>query len=100
MTDVAINFSEYFKSARTYFYSKVSEEQNFVRVAKSLYILLTTTDEEEKHVQSNSSDNYTHHYNVGILNLFNSELQLINTKPMIKNKLKENLSELKKFRQY
>ena len=35
-----------------------------------------------------------------ILNLFDPELQLINTKLMIKNKLKELLSELKKSRQY
>ena len=33
-----------------------------------------------------------------ILNLFDTELQLINTKPIIKNKLKELLSELKKFK--
>ena len=33
-----------------------------------------------------------------LLNLFDPELQLINTKPMIKNKLKEFLSELKKFK--
>ena len=39
-----------------------------------------------------------HRYNVEILNNFNAELQLINTKPMIKNKLKEMLSELKKFK--
>ena len=32
------------------------------------------------------------------LNIFDSELQLINTKPIIKNKLKELLSELKKFK--
>ena len=32
------------------------------------------------------------------MNLFNPELQLINTKPMIKNKLKELFSELKKFK--
>ena len=51
-------------------------------------------------MQSNSSSNCIHHYNVGILNLFDPELQLINTKPMIKNKLKELLSELKKFRQF
>ena len=47
-------------------------------------------------MQSNSSDNCIH-YNVEILNIFNPELQLINTKPIIKNKLKELLSELKKF---
>ena len=45
----------------------------------------------------NSSDNCVHHYNVKILDLFDPELQLINTKPMIKNKLKELISELKKF---
>ena len=33
-----------------------------------------------------------------LLNLFDPELQLINTKPMIKNKLKEFLSELEKFK--
>ena len=49
-------------------------------------------------MQSNSSDNCVHRYNVEILNLFNPELQLINTKPVIKNKLKELLSELKKFK--
>ena len=49
-------------------------------------------------MQSNSSDNCVHHYNVEILNLFDLELQLINTKPVIKNKLKELLSELKKFK--
>ena len=87
---VAINFSEYFKSIR--------EEQNLRKVAKSLYIFLTTPDEVEKYVQSNSSDNCVHHYNVEILNLFDPELQLINTKPVIKNKLKELLSELKKFK--
>ena len=37
-------------------------------------------------------------YKVEILNLFDPELQLINTKLVIKNKLKELLSELKKFK--
>ena len=32
------------------------------------------------------------------MNLFDPELQLINIKPKIKNKLKELLSELKKFK--
>ena len=49
-------------------------------------------------MQSNSSDNCIHLHNVEILNLFYPELQLINTKPMIKNKLKKLLSELKKFK--
>ena len=49
-------------------------------------------------MQSSSSDKYVHRYNIKILNLFDPELQLINPKPMIKNKLKELLSELKKFK--
>ena len=40
-----------------------------------------------------------HHYNAEILHLFVPELQLINTKPVIKNKLKELLSDFKKFKQ-
>ena len=68
----------------------------YFNIAKLLYIFLTTPDEVEKYVQSNSSDICVHHYNVAILKIFNQELQLINTKPMIKNKLKEFLSELKK----
>ena len=35
-------------------------------------------------MQSNSSDNCVNCYNIMILNLFYLELQLINTKPMIK----------------
>ena len=49
-------------------------------------------------MQSNSSDNCIHHYNVEILNLFDPELRLPNTKPVIKNRLKELLIELKKFK--
>ena len=87
---VVINFSEYFKSR--------GEEQNLRKVVKSLYIFLTIPDEVEKYKQSNSSDNCMHRYNIEILNLFDPELQLINTKPMIKNKLKELLSKPKKFK--
>ena len=47
-------------------------------------------------MQSNSYDKYAYRYNIDILNLFDPELQLINIKPMIKNKLKELVSELKK----
>ena len=85
----AINFSEYFKSR---------EEQNFEKVAKSLYNFLTTPDEVEKYVRSNSFDNCIHLYNVEILSLFDPELQLTNSKPMIENKLKQLFSELKKFK--
>ena len=49
-------------------------------------------------MQSNSSDKYVYRYNVKILNLLDPRLQFINTKPIIKNKLKELLSELKKFK--
>ena len=79
-------------------FKSTKEEQNLRKVAKLLYIFLTTPEEVEKHVQSNIYDNCIHHYDAEILNLFDPELQLINTKPVIKNKLKELLSELKKFK--
>ena len=81
---VAIKFIEYFKFIR--------EQQNLRKAAKSLYIFLTTSDEVEKYLQSNFSDNCMHHYNV-ILKLFDPELKRINTKPMIKNRLKTLLRE-------
>ena len=79
---VAKNFSE-----------TIMEEQNLRKVAKSLYIFLTTPDE----VQSSSFGNYVHHWNVESLNLFDPELRLINTKPVIDKKLKELLSDLRKL---
>ena len=66
-----------------------------------LYIFLATPEKVEKYVemmQSNSSDNRVYRYNIEILKFFDPELQLINTKPTIKNKLKEFLSEFKKFK--
>ena len=66
-----------------------------------LYIFLTTPVEVEKYVEimpPNSFDNCIQRYNVEILNIFDPELQINNTKTMIKNKLKEFLSELKKFK--
>ena len=86
-TFVAINLNEYLKSTREKMYSKLNEEQNLRKVAKSFYIFLKTPDEMEKYVeimQSNSSDNREHHYNLEIWNIFDPELQLINTKPVIK----------------
>ena len=59
---VAINFSEYFKYMR--------KEQNLRKVAKALYIFLTTLDKVKKYVESNSSDNCIYHYNADILNVF------------------------------
>ena len=41
------------------------------------------------------SDNCVCHFNIKILNLFDPELQLINTILIIKNKLKELLNQLK-----
>ena len=66
-----------------------------------LYIFLATPEKVEKYVemmQSNSCDNRVYRYNIEILKFFDPELQLINTKPTIKNKVKEFLSELKKFK--
>ena len=48
-------------------------------------------------MEANSSDNCIYRDNVEVLNIFDPELQLINTKPMIKNKLKELINALKKF---
>ena len=93
---LAISFSKYLKSTRKKLYSKLSEEQNLRKVAEWLYIFLTTPDEAEKYaaiMQSDSSDNCIHGYNIEILNIFDPELQLINTKSMIKNKLKKSLSD-------
>ena len=84
---IAIHFSEYFKSTKEKLCPQLNEEQNLTKVAKSFYIVLTTPYEVEKYakmMQLNSSDNCAHYYNVMILNLFGPELQLINTKPMIK----------------
>ena len=61
-----------------------------IKVAKSLYIFLTTIYEVEKYammMQSNSSGKCMHCYNIMILNLFDPELQFIKTKPMNKNKV-------------
>ena len=63
---VAMNFNKYFKYVR--------EEWNLRKVAKSLYIFLTTPGEVGKYVQSNFSDTCMHHYyNVEILNRFDTE---------------------------
>ena len=69
---VAIHFSEFLKSAREKLYSKLNEEQNLRKVAKSLYIFLTTPDEVQKYskmIQSNSSGNCVRCYNIDIFNI-------------------------------
>ena len=81
---VVKNLNEYFKS--------ISDKQNLRKASKSLYISLTTPVKVEHYVQSTSPDSYIHHYNIKILNLFDPELELINTKPEIKNKLKVNFT--------
>ena len=47
-------------------------------------------------IQSNFSDNCVNCYNIEVLNLFDPEFQWLKT--IIKNKLKNLLSELKKFK--
>ena len=86
------------KSTREKLYSKLSEKQNLRKVAKLFYVFLTTLEKVENYMQWNTSDNCVHYYDIEILNLFYLELELINTKPIIKNKLKEFLSELKMFK--
>ena len=98
---VVIKFGDYFKSTKEKLYSKLNEEQNLRKIVESLYIFLTTPNEVEKYVemmQSSSSENCICHFNIKILNLFDPELQFINSKPIIKKKLKKLLSELKKFK--
>ena len=56
---VVINFGEYFNS--------IIKEESLRKVAKLLHIFLT---KEEKFVESDSSGNCIHRYNVEILNLF------------------------------
>ena len=95
-----MNFSVYIKFTRQKVYSKQSGEQNFRKVAESL-CLSKIPDEVQKHVemmQSSYSDNCICHYNIKILNLFDQELQLINTKLIIKNKFSKLLSDFKKFK--
>ena len=73
---VVINSGEYFKSTREKLYSKLSRKQNLRKVVESLYIFATTPNEVEKYfemMQSNSSDNCVHYYNVEVLNLFDTE---------------------------
>ena len=49
-------------------------------------------------MQSSSSDNCVCHCNIKILDIFDPGLQLINNKLIMKNKLKQLLSKLKKFK--
>ena len=70
---IAVNFSEYSKS--------ITEKQNLVKkVAKLPYIFLPTPDEVVTYLQSNSSDNCIHHYNVKILIFFDPEFRITTDK--------------------
>ena len=98
---VVINFFEYFKPMKEKLCSKLSKKQNIRKTVESLFIFLTTLNEIKKYVEVmelSSSDNCVCHFTINILNIFYLELQLINSKPIIKNKLKELLSELKQFK--
>ena len=70
----------------------LKKKKNLRKVAKLLYFFLKLPGK----VQSNSFNNCIYQYNVKILNLFNPELKLINTKAKIKNKLRRFLNEWKK----
>ena len=50
------------KDLVTISFGNVREEENLGKVTKSVCIVLTTTNEVENCVQSNSSDNYIHQY--------------------------------------
>ena len=95
-----INFVEYF-NLQEKFYSKLCEEQNIREVVESLYIFLKIPD-EVKNILGWCSQIRLIIVCITIIlrvsNLFDPELQMIKNKNMIKNKLKEFLSELKKFK--
>ena len=62
--------------------------------------LIEKMPEVKMMMQSSLSDIDVYIYNVDIFSLFDTELQLFNTKAVIKNTLKELLGELKKSRQF
>ena len=84
---VVISFGANFKFTRENLYSRLREEQNLREVVEWRYILLSTPDEVEKHVemtQSNSYDNCIIRYDIKIFILFDPGLQMNNPKK-IKN---------------
>ena len=84
---IAINFSRYFKS--------IEEEQNLRKVAKSLDFFLTTPIKK-----CNPILLIILYITImlGFLIYLIQKLQLMNTKPVIKNKLKTLLNGLEKFK--
>ena len=106
-------FCEYFKSTREKLYPKLGEWKIFEKLLNRFLFFLTMPDKVEIFVkliekmpeakmmmQSSLSDIDVYIYNVDIFSLFDTELQLFNTKAVIKNTLKELLGELKKSRQF
>lgn len=94
---VLIQFDEYIKSTREKRYFKLSIETSLRKITESYYSFLAMPDKVETQVeliektsevkilmQSRSSDNCAHVYNIRILNLFDTEFQLISTKLTIK----------------
>ena len=68
---------------------------------KEIFVkLIEKMPEVKMMMQSSLSDIDVYIYNVDIFSLFDTELQLFNTKAVIKNTLKELLGELKKSRQF
>ena len=49
-------------------------------------------------IQRRSFDNCVRQYDIEISNLFDLELQLVNLKPKVKNKLKDLIGELKNLK--
>ena len=62
--------------------------------------LIEKMPEAKMMIQSSPSDIDVCIYNIDIFSLFDTELQLVNTKAVIENILKELLGELKKSRQF
>ena len=87
---VVINFDEYFKYLREKLHSKLCNEQNLWKVAELLYIFLTTPDKVMiwEMMLLSYFDNCIYHFNIKVFNLFNSDLQSISTKPIIKKQIK------------
>ena len=79
-----------------------SQEQ--VKSDYALYIETTISEivfDEKNNIKTQKQQNDQNHmctYNIKILNSFNPELKLTNTKFVIKNKLKHFLNELRDFK--
>lgn len=77
------------KNWTTSWYSETTKPEVFFDETK------TMKKSKNKNNQAIGFKNYRHIYNVEILNSLNPEIQFKNTKSVIKNKLKNLLSELR-----